>query len=1186
MNVKRRKIGSLFIIMCMILNLFPMSAIAEGDTKTSEETPIMSEMDAATVSTVRGVTTTPAAIDIPTVKTVSGLLKVSQYDDPGAGYNLEQDHSGVGWSWIAGSSTLTIDSNFNEARIYFECDIDDIINLQYEGDIAIINDMSIPIYCGGILNIEEVGSGGTLTLEGDVCGLNTRNDLIISSGTINAKNKRDVAAAIYSYASINIKGNANVIAQALGTTGRSYCGIGMGKDFIVTEDAQVIATIEGGGTAVKSRGDIIISGNGSLEASGNQVSNDVTCNAISNMNGQDIIISTNGTVKAYGTGSKSMGLLVGNKIKISSGTVDVKAGGADRGVITGGVYIEGDANVKVASTEDDANVITDAYSRLGINISGGNLEVTAKGKGFALVNLTGKVLITGGVVDLYNIDSNNFISGELEYVGGEFRTNGKTINSFINILKPLENISVVEGDISGEFIVSASVTNSETLSYMWSIFDRDSDSYVAIPGETNAKFSIPTDLKSERFSAGYYMYRCKISSENAVPIYVDGVVEVWDTYKIITVNNGTGSGSYMPGTIINISANDAPKGQCFKEWKLTSLSGNLYDILPEYSIKNSTIKLRPTQLSDDSITLTATYEPLEAAHYSVIVQSDINGVANANVNSAQEGQEIKLTAVPNTGYIFKSWQIDSPNQLIISGNVFTMPNEDVKIKAIFESISADEYTIIFDANEGEVSPSIIDTISNGKISSMPIPTRKDSYSFSGWYTQKNGGKLVTKDEIFTSNTTLYAHWIYTGGSNGGSSSGGGSSSTESSAKDNLNKPVTVKTDIKATSGKNGEARVLIPDKSISDAIKKMQDDIKSEGKPKNGASIALNVATPNGERALTTTLTRDSLINLVNSGVTNLEINSSSVNIKFDQKSLTEIQKKSSGNIDISIVPKTELNENVKKIIGTRPVYNITVNYGENSIVSNFEGGIVTLSIPYILESGEVIEGVHAVYVDENGNVTRIEDSEYDVESKCVIFNTPHLSMYGVGYTEPSSKFTDINNHWAKESIDYVIGRKLISGTTETTFMPNNVMTRGMLVEALGRLEEIDINKYTTRSFTDVKADSSDCPYIEWAYNNGIINGIGNGKFAPDRAVTREEIAVIIANFAKATGYKLPVNNEVKTYTDYYSINRDYKTSVTAMQQSGIIMGREGNSFKPKSKATRAEVAVMLQRYINLTMLK
>ncbi|WP_313183944.1 S-layer homology domain-containing protein, partial [Lacrimispora sp.] len=169
------------------------------------------------------------------------------------------------------------------------------------------------------------------------------------------------------------------------------------------------------------------------------------------------------------------------------------------------------------------------------------------------------------------------------------------------------------------------------------------------------------------------------------------------------------------------------------------------------------------------------------------------------------------------------------------------------------------------------------------------------------------------------------------------------------------------------------------------------------------------------------------------------------------------------------------------------------------------------------------------------------------------------------------------------EAIDYVIGRGLLSGISETAFAPDTAMTRGMLVTALGRLAGVDVKAYTTNSFTDVKADSAIRPYIEWAYEQGIIQGIGSQQFAPDRGITREEIAVIFANYAKSTGSKLPVTREATTYADASSIGSTCKTAVTAMQQAGIMMGGSGNKFNPKASATRAEFSAMLHRYIKLT---
>ena len=212
-----------------------------------------------------------------------------------------------------------------------------------------------------------------------------------------------------------------------------------------------------------------------------------------------------------------------------------------------------------------------------------------------------------------------------------------------------------------------------------------------------------------------------------------------------------------------------------------------------------------------------------------------------------------------------------------------------------------------------------------------------------------------------------------------------------------------------------------------------------------------------------------------------------------------------------------------------------------------------------------------------------MEGSAYDSNSKSLIFKTNHFSVYGLGYESPATKLTDTSGNWAKDSIDYVVNRGLITGNTETVFSPDQAITRGVLAAALGRLAAIDVNAYKNNSFSDVKADNGYRPYMEWANEKGIIQGKGNNQFAPDQAVTREEAAAILLSYAKATGYELPVARVPFAFSDGAKIENGYQEAVAAMQKAGVIIGKEGSSFNPKASASRAEISAMLHRYIKLT---
>ena len=436
-----------------------------------------------------------------------------------------------------------------------------------------------------------------------------------------------------------------------------------------------------------------------------------------------------------------------------------------------------------------------------------------------------------------------------------------------------------------------------------------------------------------------------------------------------------------------------------------------------------------------------------------------------------------------------------------------------------------------------------------------------------------------------------AAYSYTGGNTGGASSGGSGSDSRGATitiqpVKKPDQPVIAGFSITPTVDTKGHATTSISQKDVEDAIKKALADAKAQGKTENGIGISVNLGLPDTAKSLGIVLPRTTLKSLIDAGVKQFEIGGVILSLDFDKKALDEIYSHSAGDITITIKPAQNLSEAAKKLIGTRPVYDVTISYvkaGKTVNITSLGSGSITLGIPYTPGKNEAVGYLFGVYADSNGQATRIPGSTYDANSGGIILDSNHFSIYGVGYTAPGAKFTDISTHWAKESIDYVVGRGLLSGTSEITFAPDTSMTRGMLVTALGRLAGADTKLYTASSFTDVKAGSTFQPYIEWAYKKGVIQGTGNGKFEPDRAVTREEIAVIFANFAKAAGYTLPVTREAAAYADADRIGSTYKTAVTAMQQAGIMMGGSGNKFNPKAGATRAEVSSMLHRYIKLT---
>lgn len=255
---------------------------------------------------------------------------------------------------------------------------------------------------------------------------------------------------------------------------------------------------------------------------------------------------------------------------------------------------------------------------------------------------------------------------------------------------------------------------------------------------------------------------------------------------------------------------------------------------------------------------------------------------------------------------------------------------------------------------------------------------------------------------------------------------------------------------------------------------------------------------------------------------------------------------------------------------------------GKETKQISLNGKGISIAIPYAPEKNEQTGNLYAVYVDENGKVQWITKSSYDADQKAVIFEAEHFSIYGIGYKNPVPAFTDIQNHWAADNILFVASRGLLSGTSDTTFSPNTGMTRGMFVTALGRLAGINPDSYKTGKFTDVKADAYYAPYVNWAAQNGIVEGVTATTFAPDTNINREQMAVIMENYAAKLGYTVPKTLEAVTFADNASISSWAKEAVKSMQQAGILAGKTNNRFDPAGTATRAEVATVLRRFVEI----
>lgn len=173
--------------------------------------------------------------------------------------------------------------------------------------------------------------------------------------------------------------------------------------------------------------------------------------------------------------------------------------------------------------------------------------------------------------------------------------------------------------------------------------------------------------------------------------------------------------------------------------------------------------------------------------------------------------------------------------------------------------------------------------------------------------------------------------------------------------------------------------------------------------------------------------------------------------------------------------------------------------------------------------------------------------------------------------------YSDITNHWAKGKIEYVTREGIFNGTGNDTFSPDVPMTRAMVVTVLGRIAGVKAEGRTT-AFTDVVKGAYYEEYVAWAVENGIAKGVSETEFNPDRNITREELAVMFANYIKYTGKDYGEIEEID-YNDKEEISEWAIDAVKTLKSYNVMKGNDENKFSPKAVATRAEVAVVFYNF-------
>jgi uncharacterized repeat protein (TIGR02543 family) len=513
--------------------------------------------------------------------------------------------------------------------------------------------------------------------------------------------------------------------------------------------------------------------------------------------------------------------------------------------------------------------------------------------------------------------------------------------------------------------------------------------------------------------------------------------------------------------------------------------------------------------------------------------------------------------------VFCDWTLQSAGQVVVNDMLngkFTAINVIAGLISSEEEIASHDgasdlklaaapaatYTVTYYINDGsgDIYGSPV-SVTDGDTLTAPADPTRSGFTFGGWYKEAacmNAWHFTWN--TVTRATSLYAKWSQnsTNNSGGGSSPAKTITVTETSSELFSDAQGSVKAEANMTSAfsKSVEVKVSDTGEDASDFGFRIGDEVypfdislyikgtNTKIQPNEGYAVTISLPVP------------ESLLDV--------------------KEQLTVIHKSDDGTV-------TTLTSRLTQIDG---VWYLVFEAAEFSPYALVVGGA---GVPW--------------YLDADGNKVFIgfaADGKYIAPESVT-----------VSFTQNSKSFADVPGHWAADYIGFVTEREIFLGSGDGQFSPNTGMTRAMFATVVGRLYERSYGEiehsdaFGAGTFTDCDYDAYYGKYVDWCAENGVIKGMGGALFAPGREITRQEMAAILYRFADYLDV-LPEDLDAASaasgpdmaieYPDSDSIASWATNAALYCQTSDIITGRTGGLFAPEETASRAEVAAIVQRFV------
>lgn len=336
----------------------------------------------------------------------------------------------------------------------------------------------------------------------------------------------------------------------------------------------------------------------------------------------------------------------------------------------------------------------------------------------------------------------------------------------------------------------------------------------------------------------------------------------------------------------------------------------------------------------------------------------------------------------------------------------------------------------------------------------------------------------------------------------------------------------------------------------------------------SGAAVTVNATDPAADTVI---LAGHSIANARSAGVAALQVQLAAGTVTLDSDALAALDLHK----DVAVsLTEASLNAAQQRALGsqaaTATLANVSVTV--DGAAASYPAGSVRAGIPV-----RAADDLTAWSLAEDGAISAAGGA-WDAQQQTYTFDVVS------GVTAIARfPFTDVPaGSWYYGAAAYAYNNGLFAGTTDTTFAPDMTMTRAMLVSVLWRLAGEPAPK-GANTFDDVPDGAWYTDAVTWAAENGVVAGIGNGCFDPSGAVTREQTAVILFNYAQSKGYDVSARADLSAFPDAGSVSGWAQEALAWANASGLISGAVRGTqtiLDPQGSASRAQVAMILMGYV------